>query len=81
MDKWTTGKVTPVAHLPTAPATTATASDDSVIRMPRLDPVRSPPRRHAEPSHDEVGSFSMMTATAASPLVGSNSMKKWAQFA
>ena len=26
MDKWTTAKVTPVAHLPTAPTTTATAS-------------------------------------------------------
>jgi len=35
----------------------------------------------AEPTHDEVGSFSMMTVSAVYPLVGSFSMKMWAQFA
>lgn len=34
----------------------------------------------AEPTHDEVGSFSMMTVSAVYPLVGSFSMKMWALF-
>lgn len=81
MDKWTTGKVPPVAHLTTAPTTTATASDALAIRVPHPDPVCSQRRRVDEPIDDEVGSFSMMTVSAVQPLMGSDSMKRWAQFA
>ena len=47
----------------------------------RLDPIRRRHRGRTEPIDDEVGSFSMMTVSAVYPLVGSFSMKKWAQFA
>ncbi len=81
MDKWITAKVTAVTHLPTAPTTTTAAASGSLPIPPRQHRRRMTPSGVIEPTHAEVGSFSMMTAFAVYPLVGSFLMKKWAQFA
>lgn len=79
MDKWTTAKTSgcPLAHSP------YDGDYDAGFNVGLSFPLA---RTHGslgtiEPTHDEVGSFSVMTALAVYPAARSNSMKKWAQFA
>ncbi len=81
VDKWITAKVTAVTHLPTAPTMTTAAVSGSPTIGASAAPALTCPTGPIEPTHDQVGSFSMMTASAVCPLVGSFSMKKWARFA
>jgi hypothetical protein len=65
MDKWITAGVMAVTHLTTAPTTTAAIGRFSAIQAPPLRKSDgSTMGMHDEPIHDEVGSFSMMTAMA-----------------
>jgi hypothetical protein len=79
MDKWTTAKTSgcPLAHSlydgDRGAGFNVIVSVSLACALGSLGTI--------EPTHDEVGSFSVMTASAVYPLARSNSMKKWAQFA